>query len=53
MNTIHFERERFYQVTLAVIRFIYKQGMLTEKELREIDSIMLAKYRPLLGTLYI
>jgi hypothetical protein len=47
-----FRRERRYQATLALTRLMYLQGVITASDLLIIDSIMLAQYRPLLGSLY-
>lgn len=52
MTKDQFEREKHYQTTLAILRFMLKEGLISASELREMDKILLAKYRPLLGTLY-
>ena len=52
MNNEQFERERRYQSAVSVARTMFRRGLITEDELRVIDTILLEKYRPLLGSLY-
>lgn len=52
MTKEQFEREKIYQVTLAIIRLMYRKKLITLDEQNEIDLMMLEKYKPLLGLLY-
>lgn len=47
-----FENEKMYQYTMAIVRNMRKQGLITGNEYSEIDTIFLKKYRPVLGSLY-
>ncbi|MFA5638416.1 MAG: SHOCT domain-containing protein [Anaerovoracaceae bacterium] len=51
MTEEQFKRERLYQTTLSIARSMQRQGLITAEELHEMDTIMLVKYRPLLGGL--
>ena len=46
MNEDQFEREKLYQATMNMA------GVITEEQYAIIDTKMLEKYRPLLGTLF-
>lgn len=52
MTQEQFKREKLYQTTIAIVRSMLREGLITDDELKEIDKEMLAKYKPLLGTLY-
>lgn len=51
MSDSDFEREKAYQITMSLVRQLKNQGAVTDEEYRKIDTIMLEKYRPFLGTL--
>lgn len=51
MNKSEFDSEMNYQITMSCIRQLKKNGVVTEDEYRDIDTVMLKKYRPILGTL--
>jgi len=53
MNKDDFRRERLYQSTIAVVRTMHQKDLITEDEFRQVDIMMLEKYRPLLGDLKI
>ena len=46
-----FRAERLYRMSLSVARTMLKKGIISEDEYSEIDTILLEKYRPTLGTL--
>lgn len=52
MTKEQFRREKLYQITLAIARSMFRRGLITAGELCEIETVMLTKYRPLLGSLY-
>ena len=51
MNREDFRRERLYQASIAVARMMHNKSLISEVEFSQIDSILLEKYRPLLGML--
>jgi len=51
MNREDFRRERLYQASIAVARTMLQKGLITDDEYRQIDTMFLNKYRPLLGGL--
>jgi hypothetical protein len=53
MNSEQFKRERLYQSTIAIVKTMHKNGLITETEFCQIDTILLEKYKPLLGGLKI
>lgn len=52
MNEDQFEREKLYQATMNMFRSMMKKGLITEEQYAIIDTKMLQKYQPLLGTLF-
>lgn len=52
MTREQFQREQAYQVTLAIARSMLRNKLINEDEYRELDAMMLDKYRPLIGSLY-
>ena len=52
MTEQQFEREKLYQATMNVFDCMLKKGLITEEQYAIIDTKMLEKYRPLLGTLF-
>ncbi|WP_368269900.1 SHOCT domain-containing protein [Enterocloster clostridioformis] len=51
MNERQFEAEMNYQAAIEIAEGFRKNGLLTEEEYHQIDTILLQKYRPLLGGL--
>ncbi len=51
MNSADFERERSYQIIMSLVRQLKKNGAVTDEEYRRIDTMMLERYRPILGSL--
>ena len=47
-----FNAEKDYQAARQIAESFRKQGLLTEEEFAEIDTILLQKFRPYLGTLF-
>ena len=52
MTEEQFEREKRYQASMNMFRAMLKNGLITEEQYAIIDTKMLEKYRPLLGTLF-
>ena len=46
-----FEREKQYLAARSVVESMHKAGIISEKELAEIDTILLEKYCPSLSVL--
>ena len=51
MTNEQFEREKLYQSSLTAAQTMLHRGLIDEDELLIIDTILLRKYRPLLGIL--
>jgi len=52
MNDEQFQRETAYQATMNMFQAMLKKGLITAEQYAIIDTNMLQKYRPLLGTLF-
>ena len=52
MNEDQFEREKLYQATMNMFHGMLKSGIITKDQYAIIDTRMLEKYKPLLGTLF-
>ncbi len=46
-----FRAERLYLMSLSIAKSMLQKGVISEDEYSEIDTILLEKYRPTLGTL--
>ncbi len=51
LNEELFNSEKLYQVTMTIAKSMLSKGMITTEEYAVIDTKMLEKYRPILGTL--
>ena len=51
MDKEQFRAERLYLMSLSVAKSMLRQGVISKEEFTEIDTILLKKYRPTLGTL--
>lgn len=51
MDKEQFRAERLYLMSLSVAKSMLKKGVISESEFTQIDTILLKKYRPTLGTL--
>lgn len=51
MNKEQFRAERLYQISLSIAKIMLTKGIISKKEYLEIDTILLQKYQPTLGTL--
>lgn len=50
MNT-EWDNEFRYQLTMSFVRHLKSSGIISDNEYKQINIIMLRKYRPILGTL--
>ena len=44
-------KEMLYQTTMHIARKMLNEGIISEEEYRQIDTIFLEKYKPVFGTL--
>ena len=51
MDKEEFQAEKMYQMGLYIAKAMLKEGLITEEEFSEIDTILLDLYRPVLSTL--
>ena len=51
MTDGQFSREANYETVMAAARVMLKNGIVTERDYRKIDTIMRRKYLPLIGCL--
>ena len=52
VSTEQFEAERRYQASLTVAKSLLKSGAITKEEFDQIDTILLQKHHPSLGSLF-
>ena len=52
MSKEDFKNEKLYQTTMSVAKKMLADGIISEEEYHQIDTIFLEKYRPTLGTLF-
>jgi len=52
MSEEQFSAEKRYQASLLLAKSLCEKGLLTEDEYAVIDTILLEKYKPSLGTLF-
>lgn len=52
MTEEQFEREKLYQASMNLFKSMLEKGLITKEQYAIIDTKMLEKYRPLLGTLF-
>ena len=51
MDKQEFRNEKLYQTTMLMARKMLSEGIISDKEYGQIDTIFREKYRPTLGTL--
>jgi hypothetical protein len=57
MNTVitmtaeQFNREKSYCAAISIAKALLSKGLITEKEYGKIDTILIGKYRPIIGGL--
>lgn len=52
MSKEAFRNEKLYQTTMYLARKMLEEGVISEEEYRQIDTIFLEKYKPVFGTLF-
>ena len=51
MTPEQFEMEKNYRLALTIAKTMLKNEMISPKEYRKIDAMLIAKYQPILGGL--
>ena len=51
MTHEQFDREKNYRVALTIAKSMFKQGLITDLEYRQIDTLLIGKYSPVIGGL--
>ncbi len=51
MSEEQFRAELRYRMSLSVAKVMLKEGVISKEEYQQIDTILLEKHRPTLGTL--
>lgn len=52
MGKEEFRNEKLYQTTMYLAKKMLEEGIISEEEYRQIDTIFLEKYKPVFGTLF-
>ena len=52
MSNAEFRNEKLYQTTMSMARKMLGEGIISEDEYCQIDTIFLEKYNPVFGTLF-
>lgn len=52
MTKEQFHREKMYQATMAMVRRMHSEGLISSEEYERVERIFLEKYKPLIGTVY-
>ena len=52
MSRNDFQKEKLYQATMSMARKMLHDGLISEEEYRQVDTIFLEKYQPGFGTLF-
>ena len=52
MTKEEFHREKMYQATMAMVRRMHSEGLISPEEYERVEQIFLKKYKPLIGTVY-
>ncbi|MBR2087250.1 MAG: hypothetical protein IJ906_08970 [Oscillospiraceae bacterium] len=53
MNSVDLQNELMYQMTMSIARRMFSEGLMTEDEYRQIDTMFREKYQPKIGTLFV
>ena len=52
MTKEEFHNEKMYQATMAMVRRMHSEGLISQEEYERVERIFLEKYKPLIGTVY-
>ena len=50
---MNFQNEMMYQATMSFARKMLRDGLITEDEYRQIDTMFIEKSQPKIGTLFV
>lgn len=53
VNSVNLQNELMYQMTMSIARKMFSEGLMTEDEYRQIDTMFREKYQPKIGTLFV
>ena len=53
VSSVNFQNEMMYQATMSFARKMLRDGLITEDEYRQIDTMFIEKYQPKIGTLFV
>ena len=53
VSSMNFQNEMMYQATMSFARKMLRDGLITEDEYRQIDTMFREKYQPKIGTLFV
>jgi len=53
VNSVDLQNELMYQMTMSIARRMFSEGLMTEDEYRQIDTMFREKYHPKIGTLFV
>jgi hypothetical protein len=51
MTRVQFKQEKNYRISLAIAEAMLKKGLISGRDYRKIDSMLIAKYNPVIGGL--
>ena len=50
---MNFQNEMMYQATMSIARKMLRDGLISEDEYRQIDTMLIEKYQPKIGVLFV
>lgn len=53
VNSVNLQNELMYQMTMSIARRMFSEGLMTEDEYRQIDTMFREKYQPKIGALFV
>ena len=53
VSSVNFQNEMMYQATMSFARKMLRDGLITEEEYRQIDTMFIEKYQPKIGTVFV
>ena len=53
VSSVNFQNEMIYQATMSFARKMLRDGLITEDEYPQIDTMFIEKYQPKIGTLFV
>ncbi len=51
MNNEQLQREKNYRISLSIAKAMLLNGVITEKEFKQINRLLVSRYKPLIGGL--